>query len=337
MINLFDPKSNTCPRAVRRCSAQTWLSAVAPCHRPRSARTEVTIAFQLPEARANEWSKHLSCIQYIALLCEFALQTASHLYRKQFALQTARNLLCKLQSELVRNFELTGATKVGNEGGSPATSTEWIHALFLHEPRESVGYVVLTSSAFRNFPGNQTTTDGRTQLSWQFRRGQGRLWLLVTKALGHKELRWVSRPSGSPTPTSGSASFPEQRALCKTPSGFFGTSLPSNWTLEEVEFYDRLFADLNSKSDTCSSRPDTGIDPLASLQSEYLEQCGLPRRALREIWQVANPHLKTSLGLEEFRASCRLVGHCQAMSLQDEKVPACGGLSGREKTMLWKV
>ena len=181
MINLFDPKSNTCPRAVRRCSAQTWLSAVAPCHRPRSARTEVTIAFQLPEARANEWSKHLSCIQYIALLCEFALQTASHLYRKQFALQTARNLLCKLQSELVRNFELTGATKVGNEGGSPATSTEWIHALFLHEPRESVGYVVLTSSAFRNFPGNQTTTDGRTQLSWQFRRGQGRLWLLVTK------------------------------------------------------------------------------------------------------------------------------------------------------------
>ncbi|CAK9066760.1 unnamed protein product [Durusdinium trenchii] len=101
---------------------------------------------------------------------------------------------------------------------------------------------------------------------------------------------------------------------------FFGTSLPSNWTLEEVEFYDRLFADLNSKSDTCSSRPDTGIDPLASLQSEYLEQCGLPRRALREIWQVANPHLKTSLGLEEFRASCRLVGHCQAMSLQDEKV-----------------
>lgn len=45
---------------------------------------------------------------------------------------------------------------------------------------------------------------------------------------------------------------------------------------------------------------------------EYLAQCGLPRRALREIWQVANPHLKSCLGVEEFRASCRLVGHCQA-------------------------
>ena len=136
-------------------------------------------------------------------------------------------------------------------------------------------------------------------------------------SLGHPELRWVSRPPGTPTPTPvaspGHVSFAPE---CAAPAGgFFGTVLPSNWTAEELELYDKLFDDLKSKE-----LPTTdAMDPMAILQSEYLAQCGLSRRALREIWQVANPQLKTSLGLEEFRASCRLVGHCQAMSLQEDE------------------
>ena len=88
------------------------------------------------------------------------------------------------------------------------------------------------------------------------------------------------------------------------PAGFFGTSLPTNWTSEEVQLYDPLFADLDStiKAEGGGLGTD-GVDPVAFLQSEYLAQCGLPRKALREIWQVANPHLKSSLSI------CWIVQH----------------------------
>lgn len=87
-------------------------------------------------------------------------------------------------------------------------------------------------------------------------------------------------------------------------AGFFGTSLPTNWTSEEVQLYDPLFADLDStiKAEGGGLGTD-GVDPVAFLQSEYLAQCGLPRKALREIWQVANPHLKSSLSI------CWIVQH----------------------------
>lgn len=45
----------------------------------------------------------------------------------------------------------------------------------------------------------------------------------------------------------------------------------------------------------------------------FFDRSGLPRRALKEIWQVANPETKPVLGAPEFWLSCRLVGHCQAM------------------------
>ena len=127
-------------------------------------------------------------------------------------------------------------------------------------------------------------------------------------ALGHSELRWVSRPSGSPAPVDAK----EERKISRAPSGFFGTCLPSNWTAAELSLYDKLFASLETSAD---------------VQSDFLAQSQLPRRALREIWQVANPHLKMSLGLEEFRASCRLVAHCQAMNDEEalKRLRAGGG------------
>jgi len=190
------------------------------------------------------------------------------------------------------------------------------------KPRVGEKVEVFSNSARRWCPGFVEKV-GRNEVTIAFQLSDARAneWSKKTLALGHPELRWVSRPSGSPMPAPGSGNFTEKRALCKTPSGFFGTSLPTNWTSEEVQLYDPLFADLDStiKAEGGGLGTD-GVDPVAFLQSEYLAQCGLPRKALREIWQVANPHLKSSLGLEEFRASCRLVGHCQAWSTQDDKV-----------------
>ena len=124
----------------------------------------------------------------------------------------------------------------------------------------------------------------------------------------------MSRAPGSPMPSAGST-LDSKRATTKPASGFFGTSLPTNWAPEEVQLYDSLFAELEGL--VCGPN-ENGMDPLASAQLDYIAQSGLPRRALREIWQVANPHLRANLGLEEFRACCRLVGHCQAMSTQSE-------------------
>ena len=38
---------------------------------------------------------------------------------------------------------------------------------------------------------------------------------------------------------------------------------------------------------------------------------------------TSHQHIWPGLGLEEFRASCRLVGHCQAWSTQDDKARRC--------------
>ena len=116
----------------------------------------------------------------------------------------------------------------------------------------------------------------------------------------------------------------ERRMICKTSSGFFGTNLPTNWTEDELQLYDALYAELATKSQNKPTSSGEDMDPVAAQQSDFIAQSALPRRALREIWQVANPHLRANLGLEEFRACCRLVGHCQVMAADpDDKVRTC--------------
>jgi len=51
---------------------------------------------------------------------------------------------------------------------------------------------------------------------------------------------------------------------------------------------------------------------------KFLGSSNLPRSVLKEIWYVANPEMKPSLGRNEFLLCCRLCGHCQAM-VGDEK------------------
>lgn len=45
----------------------------------------------------------------------------------------------------------------------------------------------------------------------------------------------------------------------------------------------------------------------------FLERSGLPRRALKQIWSIANPEGRPWLGIQEFSLCCRLVGHCQGL------------------------
>jgi len=98
-----------------------------------------------------------------------------------------------------------------------------------------------------------------------------------------------------------------------SPRGFQNTILPMNWTPEEQSMYDSLFQQLDADSQgSFSSITASGIAS-GCLESDWLAT-GLRPETLATIWQVANPDLKTSPSLGEWRAFCRLVGHCQAMS-----------------------
>lgn len=98
-----------------------------------------------------------------------------------------------------------------------------------------------------------------------------------------------------------------------SPRGFQNTVLPMNWTPEEQSMYDSLFQQLDADSPgrfNCiiNSKLANGC-----LESDWLAT-GLRPDTLATIWQVANPDLKPSPCLGEWRAFCRLIGHCQAMS-----------------------
>lgn len=78
----------------------------------------------------------------------------------------------------------------------------------------------------------------------------------------------------------------------------------------EQAAYGRYFRELCS----AAGEEGSGNPPMVrdTLMAEYLKRSGLPRRALKEIWQVANPTGMASLRLEEFSMCCRLIGHCQS-------------------------
>ncbi|CAE7561918.1 unnamed protein product [Symbiodinium microadriaticum] len=196
-------------------------------------------------------------------------------------------------------------------------------------PKPWVGErVEVFSNSVRSWCPGFVERVGRAEvmIAFQLPHARANDWCKKTLPLGHPELRWVSRPPEAPLPAGSSVTvsrdmstpMEEKRMMCKTSSGFFGTNLPTNWTEDEQQLYDALYAELETK--TKRHPPDTtdDMDPVAAQQSDFIAQSGLPRRALREIWQVANPHLRANLGLEEFRACCRLVGHCQAITADSD-------------------
>ncbi|CAE7696710.1 unnamed protein product [Symbiodinium sp. CCMP2592] len=186
---------------------------------------------------------------------------------------------------------------------------------------------VFSNSVRRWCPGFvERVGRAEVMIAFQLPHARANDWCKKTLPLGHPELRWVSRPPEAPLPAGSSVTISremstpmeEKRMMCKTSSGFFGTNLPTNWTEDELQMYDALYTELETKMQSHPPSTTDDMDPVAAQQSDFIAQSGLPRRALREIWQVANPHLKANLGLEEFRACCRLVGHCQAITADSD-------------------
>lgn len=92
---------------------------------------------------------------------------------------------------------------------------------------------------------------------------------------------------------------------------------------EEKKVYQHYFKHCSKGSDAVQGQ----------FFSRFLAHCGLPRRALKEIWSVANPDLKKDLSFDEFSKSCRLVAHGQDLEANgQEKLLVDGGAP--LKTML---
>mmetsp|Transcript_55856 Transcript_55856/g.88510 ORF Transcript_55856/g.88510 Transcript_55856/m.88510 type:complete len:355 (-) Transcript_55856:221-1285(-) len=118
-------------------------------------------------------------------------------------------------------------------------------------------------------------------------------WAKKQLSINHDELRWAG-------------DAPKSQVVPKVVNVVYqDTALPSNWSPDELGFYDNLFKELD--------RLDYGG------LTEYLQKSRLPPKVVSEVMQVANPDLKTEYGLDEFRSCCRLIAHCQAMS-RDERL-----------------
>jgi len=89
-----------------------------------------------------------------------------------------------------------------------------------------------------------------------------------------------------------------------------GETKHAAWTAEERGVFDRTFKQLVQAG---ASEEDP------HLFVEYLSRSRLPRRTLKEIWSLANPEMRPSLGFEEFCMAGRLVGHCQVMQAEANK------------------
>ncbi|CAE8708467.1 unnamed protein product, partial [Polarella glacialis] len=81
-------------------------------------------------------------------------------------------------------------------------------------------------------------------------------------------------------------------------------STSQGWSSEEKAQYQQWFLAIKGGS------PDA-VPAIAV--AHFLGKSGLRRQALKQVWSVANPGSKASLGFEEFARCCRLVAHVQAM------------------------
>lgn len=158
-------------------------------------------------------------------------------------------------------------------------------------------------------------------------------WVKKELSVGHKDL-WCSSVCGA------IADEEEHSPQLPAPppsrsGGFQSTSLPTDFTPEELACYDELFARAASPRTASDEAPPApaGLGPDGA--AAFLKSSGLPNRALKEVWQASNPDLKAELGIKEFRTVCRLVAHCQELLASgdpaSEKLVKVGGgaLRGR--------
>ena len=53
--------------------------------------------------------------------------------------------------------------------------------------------------------------------------------------------------------------------------------------------------------------------------ADHLAKSQLPRKTLKEVWQVGNPESRDPVNRAEFFLCCRLIGHCQTMAEEPGK------------------
>lgn len=177
------------------------------------------------------------------------------------------------------------------------------------------GYIERIATARGASPGGLCIT-----VAFKAPEAQPDEWTKKELYLGHPDLRWLPGEAAgnegfpepaaplatelSPTsPVTGCTLLPRSEPIARDVS-FQETALPSNWTEEEQVAYDLIFESAIQEPSVV-----TALD--ADRCAAILRRCGLPRRCLKELWQVSNPELRPQLGLEEFRTVCRLVAHCQ--------------------------
>eukprot|EP00927_Polykrikos_kofoidii_P056530 TRINITY_DN5062_c0_g1_i6.p1 TRINITY_DN5062_c0_g1~~TRINITY_DN5062_c0_g1_i6.p1 ORF type:complete len:618 (-),score=108.29 TRINITY_DN5062_c0_g1_i6:52-1782(-) len=166
-------------------------------------------------------------------------------------------------------------------------------------------------------------SNGMVTVAFQLPGDERDEWHKKDLPAGHENLRGIrggadvngsadpavttARANASASPAVSATPLQHGNATASAPSihCFQDTGLPANWTQEEMATYDALFEEARAGPENMPSEGE------AQRLASFLSRSGLSQRAQREIWQVANPDLKPSLGREEFRAYCRLVGHCQ--------------------------
>lgn len=126
-------------------------------------------------------------------------------------------------------------------------------------------------------------------------------WMKRELSSGHRNLRGIGGKCVLPVqlPLGNNLADP---AVARN---YENTKPPENWTLEEQDAYSQFWEEATDGA--------VGT-PRAQQLADYFLRSGLKQQAVNEVWQVANPDLKPSLGPEEFRVCCRLMAHCQALS-----------------------
>lgn len=88
-----------------------------------------------------------------------------------------------------------------------------------------------------------------------------------------------------------------------------GASGSTTFTDVEKACYDREFIEVTG-----------GQDHATVVQvADHLAKSQLPRKTLKEVWQVGNPESRDPVNRAEFFLCCRLIGHCQTMAEEPGK------------------
>eukprot|EP00929_Paragymnodinium_shiwhaense_P033471 TRINITY_DN18377_c0_g1_i3.p1 TRINITY_DN18377_c0_g1~~TRINITY_DN18377_c0_g1_i3.p1 ORF type:complete len:307 (+),score=59.58 TRINITY_DN18377_c0_g1_i3:196-1116(+) len=154
----------------------------------------------------------------------------------------------------------------------------------------------------------EKVADGFVTVAFQLPAAKREEWSKKVLPADHKDLR-LRLDSGGSSALDDSPTTPRRRP-CTTEMSFQDTQLPTNWTPAEAATFDGLLRDPELQlTEEPAGQQQPAINIAAA--SELFSRSLLPRRALKEIWQVANPELAAQIGRYEFWACCRLIACCQ--------------------------